>query len=87
MNDLPPAVADDLISLGNLDNAPSATRDELLARITAFIRAEHSGSDRRNEVAGTQLEVELRNLVRGLTADFELGWHGGFDGGVRGGLA
>jgi len=38
MNDLPPAVEKDLIALGDLDDSPSATRDQLLARLKPFER-------------------------------------------------
>jgi hypothetical protein len=83
MKDLPPAVVEDLIALGCLGDRLSAERDELLARLTAFDRAKYLGWGWWNKVAGTHSEVELRNLVRCLTAvEFELGWHGGFDAGV-----
>jgi hypothetical protein len=38
MNDLPPAVVNDLIALGSFDDGPSAKRDQLLARLKPFER-------------------------------------------------
>jgi hypothetical protein len=36
MNYLPGAVVDDLIALGSLEDGPSATRNQLLARLKPF---------------------------------------------------
>lgn len=78
MNDLPPAIVEDLIALGSLDDSPSATRDQLLARLKPFERVNCLGWDCWNEVADTLPETELRNLVRGLTAaELALHWCGG----------
>src|ERR1039458_527089 len=78
MNDLPPAVVKDLIALGSLDDSPSATRDQLLARLKPFEKVNRLGWNCWNEVADTLAETELRNLVRGLTAaESELHWSGG----------
>lgn len=78
MNDLPPPVVSDLIALGTLDDSPSAMRDQLLARLKPVNRDICLGWDRWNEVVDTLSEVDLRNLVRGLTAaELELGWYGG----------
>ena len=78
-NDLPPAVVKDLIALGGLDESPSATRAELLARLKPVNRDIYIGWNHWNVVAETLSELDLRNLVRGLTAaELELGWYGGF---------
>jgi hypothetical protein len=83
MNDLPPAVVNDLIALGSLEDSPSDKRDQLLARLKPFERVNRLGRDRWNEVADRLSEVELGNLVRGLTAaELELHWCGGSVAGV-----
>jgi len=83
MNDLPPAVVNDLIVLGSLEDSPSAKRDQLLDRLKPFERVNCLGWDRWNEVADRLPETELGNLVRGLTtAELELHWCGGSVAGV-----
>jgi len=83
MNDLPPVAVNDLIALGSLEDTPSVERDQLLARLKPFERINCLGWDRWIEVADRLPEVELRNLVRGLTAaELELHWSGGSVSGV-----
>ena len=78
MNDLPPAIVNDLIALGSLEDSPSAERDRLLARLKPFERVNCLAWDQWNELADRLPEVELRNLVHGLTAaELELHWSGG----------
>lgn len=78
MNDIPPAVVKDLIALGGLYESPSAERDQLLARLKSVNRDIYIGWNQWNEVADPLVEVDLQNLVRGLTAaELELGWYGG----------
>ena len=78
MNDLPPAVVNDLIALGSLDERPSTAREQLLARLRPFERVNRLGWDRWNEAADKLSEADLKNLVRGLTAaELELHWCGG----------
>ncbi len=78
MNDLPLVVVDDLIALGGLDGSPSVERNQVLARLKPFERVNCLGWDRSTEVADGVSEVELRNLVRGLTsAEAELHRSGG----------
>jgi hypothetical protein len=78
MNDLPPATVNDLIALGSLDDCPSAARGQLLARLKPFERVNRLGPNGWNVVADRLSEVELGNLVRGLTAaELELHWCGG----------
>src|SRR6266550_1979754 len=78
MNDIPPAVVNNLIALGRLDDSPSAKRDQILAWVKPFEEVNRLGWDRWNEVADTLSEAELRNLARGLTiAELELRWCGG----------
>ncbi len=52
MNDIPPAVVEDLIALGSLDDSPSATRDQLLARLKPVNRDICFDWDRWIEAAG-----------------------------------
>jgi hypothetical protein len=78
MNDLPPVVVNDLIALGGLNNGPSAARRELLARLKSFETVNNVGWDRWSDATQGLTELELRNLVRGLTsAELELHWCGG----------
>src|SRR5437762_2816020 len=83
MNDIPPAVVNDLIALGRLDDSLSVKRDQLLGRLKPFDLVNRFGWDRWYEIADTLSEVELRNLARGLTAaELELHWCGGSVAGV-----
>ena len=83
MNEIPPAVVKDLIALGSLDDSPSVKRDQLLARLKPFDRVNRLGWAPWYELADTLSEIELRNLVRGLTiVELELDWCGGSVAGV-----
>ena len=83
MNDLPPAVVEDLIALGSLGDGTSAKRDQLLARLKPFDRVNRLDCNPWFEVADMLPEGDLKNLVRGLTiADSQPNWSGGSVAGV-----
>jgi len=83
MNEIPSAAVKELIALGNLADGSSARRDELLTWLLPFERINRLGWKPWEAVADALSEVDLKNLVRGLTvADSEHQWCGGSVAGV-----
>ena len=77
MKDVPPAIVNDLIALGSLEDSPSARVTRFWPHFKPFERGNCLGWD-RGTIGQRLPEVELRNLVRGLTAaELELHWPGG----------